>query len=357
MSNKLIVLDTRHQEKAIYDLLGQMIASASIDEAIGVKLSKDVAQQFLHLMVENIVESLVSYKTAKDQYTNLKMAAAIFNCAVTDVDSNKATWVENLMKLPYLETIYLDIYKQVAKYIDSGTWIQWDVVKAGSVITLISGKDYRIAEYDRVHGIDNGDDHAVVSLNLLNPLNYLFSEFLHTFFHGFDKINLQTLGYSIYESRRRTQLTLANGGSYTLNKDHITANHAYNIAVEYIQEQLTALLIGVIVKQYSNIKVSYLIPKVNHDFFASLGLDNLLLFEEKYISPLVSSINMAYFSTRIEHDVKYELEYHSYVISVYKNKNATYPIEKLVFEYQRGDYLPDDQRAQAERYILENNLY
>ncbi|MFO5701863.1 hypothetical protein ACLBSN_32360, partial [Klebsiella pneumoniae] len=67
---------------------------------------------------------------------------------------------------------------------------------------------------------------------------------------------------------------------------------AYNIAVEYIQEQLTALLIGVIVKQYSNIKVSYLIPKVNHDFFASLGLDNLLLFEEKYISPLGSSINI-----------------------------------------------------------------
>ncbi|MFO5854646.1 hypothetical protein, partial [Klebsiella pneumoniae] len=142
-----------------------------------------------------------------------------------------------------------------------------------------------------------------------------------------------------------------------VNKIHSLSNLAYNIAVEYIQEQLTALLIGVIVKQYSNIKVSYLIPKVNHDFFASLGLDNLLLFEEKYISPLVSSINMAYFSTRIEHDVKYELEYHSYVISVYKNKNATYPIEKLVFEYQRGDYLPDDQRAQAERYILENNLY
>ncbi|MFO5759840.1 hypothetical protein ACLBQR_31265, partial [Klebsiella pneumoniae] len=70
------------------------------------------------------------------------MAAAIFNCAVTDVDSNKVAWVENLMKLPYLETIYLDIYKQVAKYIDSGTWIQWDVVKAGSVITLISGKVY-----------------------------------------------------------------------------------------------------------------------------------------------------------------------------------------------------------------------
>ncbi|MFO5854485.1 hypothetical protein, partial [Klebsiella pneumoniae] len=170
MSNKLIVLDTRHQEKAIYDLLGQLTASASIDEAIGVKLSKDVAQQFLHLMVENIVESLGSYKTAKDQYTNLKMAAAIFNCAVTDVDSNKVAWVENLMKLPYLETIYLDIYKQVAKYIDSGTWIQWDVVKAGSVITLISGKDYRIAEYDRVHGIDNGDDHEVVSAFHAYPL-------------------------------------------------------------------------------------------------------------------------------------------------------------------------------------------
>ncbi|MFO5890543.1 hypothetical protein ACLBSJ_32505, partial [Klebsiella pneumoniae] len=72
MSNKLIVLDTRHQEKAIYDLLGQLTASASIDEAIGVKLSKDVAQQFLHLMVENIVESIVSYKTGKDQYTNVK---------------------------------------------------------------------------------------------------------------------------------------------------------------------------------------------------------------------------------------------------------------------------------------------
>ncbi|MFO5615238.1 hypothetical protein ACLBQC_32300, partial [Klebsiella pneumoniae] len=75
-------------------------------------------------------------------------------------------------------------------------------------------------------GIDNGDDHAVVSLNLVKPLNYLFSEFLRPFFHGFDRINLQTLGYSIYESRRKTQLSLANGGSYTLNKDHITTNHA-----------------------------------------------------------------------------------------------------------------------------------
>lgn len=354
MSNKLIVLDTRHQEKAIYDLLSQIALSHS-GEA-DVKLSKDAAQQFLHLMIENIVESLVSYKTPKDQYTNLKMAAAIFNCNVTDVDSNKVTWVENLMKLPYLETIYLDLYKQVSTYVSNGTWIQWDVVKAGSVITLISGNDYRIAEYDRIHGVDNGDDHAVVSLNLLNPLNYLFSEFLRTFFYGADKNNLQKIGYGIHSARQRNQLN-KHGGCVITGKNSISPNHAYNIAVEYILEQLTALLIGVIVKQYSNINVSYLIPKVNHDFFASLGLDNLVLFEETYISPLVSSINMAYFSTRIEHDVKYELEYHSYVISVYKNKDATYPIEKLVFEYQRGDYLPDDQRAQVERYILENNLY
>ncbi|MFO5689609.1 hypothetical protein, partial [Klebsiella pneumoniae] len=57
-------------------------------------------EKYTRIMTGNIVESLVSYKTAKDQYTNLKMAAAIFNCAVTDVESNKVDWEENQKKLP-----------------------------------------------------------------------------------------------------------------------------------------------------------------------------------------------------------------------------------------------------------------
>ncbi|MFO5979641.1 hypothetical protein ACLBSL_33745, partial [Klebsiella pneumoniae] len=68
--------------------------------------------------------------------------------------------------------------------------------------------------------------------------------------HSLDRIKLQTLGYSIYESRRKTQLSLANGGSYTLNKDHNTTNHAYNIAEEYNQVQLTSLINALNFKKY-----------------------------------------------------------------------------------------------------------
>ncbi|MFO5736558.1 hypothetical protein, partial [Klebsiella pneumoniae] len=69
----------------------QCIFFEAIGEEGGLKLSKDLAQQFLHLMVENIVESLVSYKTAKDQYTNLKMAAAMLNSAASVVDRTICT--------------------------------------------------------------------------------------------------------------------------------------------------------------------------------------------------------------------------------------------------------------------------
>lgn len=300
MSKRFVMLDVRHPISFVEKTFN---------------LSRKNAVDFVFYMVlENINSRLNCHVSNVTDYS-VHYASILFNTSIDNCDAAKIESTKKMMRdTSHILTIQQDISNQIDPYVEYNTWVIWSVFKSGDVIVIAEQEDYRITEYDRIHNVNNGNAYAVISMNIDNPINFIKNQVF------------SILGITHSNVR------------------------------EYVAENLKAFIIEALLKRYPNIEKSKLVPSPCSAFADKLGIQNFEEFQDLYITGVVNSLGLSYFTTRIDRNMKYVLEFHNSIISIYQIQEIKDPAEKLALELLRGDYLPERERQIAERYILDNNL-
>lgn len=125
------------------------------------------AMMILNALCEEILSQCTLYRTPFDPLSIITQA--LMDKAVPDeMDYNIA---EEFICNEIVDSAFMEFRRQVTALIGTQGWRQWEVVGTNTIMGLIGGKDFRVAEWERYHGDDYRVDNEILRVNLTPTMN------------------------------------------------------------------------------------------------------------------------------------------------------------------------------------------
>jgi hypothetical protein len=325
MTNRFIVLDVRPQVDILFNY------HRYFNTKHGNPQLRPASQRRAYALIAHLVSEIVEGYSAIKVNTDWSahIAGTLHGVKPEQCTAEMLNVAKEFLDDPLLIGILTDLDRQVATHINRRTWIEWSIITVSGLIALAEGKDHRIAEWERLTDYHNDDDYAVLALNCVNPVEYLYNEIIK------------------YIGKR-----------HPVDRDGNVMVITGILPRRVLEEQIDALFLSTIVMLYPQIELDRMCPRLNDDVFLACGLACLNEFKHNYVANIITAFGLAYFSNHLDRNKRYTLEYSSAkILAIYEKREENKTdkeMHELVQSLLAGDYLPEDQRVIAERWIFEN---
>lgn len=337
-SKRFIVLEVQDQAEVLKELIEH---TSLVAPQLGLKtITRHEATNLLYFITRDELDSMLAHKLGDVE--NREYVVSI----LWGIPKNKVTKVHHdmfneLTNHSLYRGVIGEVRKQIGCYIDLGSWTDWTVVKAGTLIALTEGEDHRITEFHRETKAlsTEHDEEAVVTVNCCNPINYLYNQF---------KIRY---GGNMQELMAYVQCPQAVIDPYWSK----VISEFFSDPSEFI----TSIFLDTLIRMNPQIELTPLhTPKMNSILIKMLNIHDLERFQSDVVAKLIIAFGLGWLGTSIMKDESYMLEYYraTNVLAIYK-KQFTSMTEKyeedLLRAFIRNDYLPYEDRKIAEKLYLE----
>lgn len=333
-SKRFIVLETQEQAMTMIDLL-EWIALTRQDLELKA-INRRESSNIIYLLVRDIVDELLTHRNNNPENVEM-IASIIFGVPKNKITKEHIAKYDNITREAMWNTICFNLRKQIEATVSKGTWTDWTVVKAGSLIGLSEGEDHRITEFHRETKALAVDDEAVLTLNCKNPINYLSNQFFKRY--GSNVVILKEL---------------------LLNPDVKFDPFYRNMLISFINdptEYIVGLFLDTLVYMHPQIELSK--NTINRSQFIERALDihDMSSFQINVIQKLIMAFGMNWLNFEVKKDENYMVEYYltTHVLAIFQKpfSSITEKYEaELLNAFNRGDYLPPEEREIAERLFI-----
>ena len=342
---KFIILDTERHIRNITDYLDWLIPNLSNDHRI--TNTRTTAKQIASAMINFHVDSRSAFKFTDLTLVNQYMEIIYCN-SVNKINKDELTRVKAILEDSPLKHIEDDIALEISAYIKLKTYTSWSVVEYGGISGLIEGEDHRIKEWHELKD-DNRLEETVLTLDYSNLVSYLYSVFMDSFWKDLTPEIILGNYLRLNPTADRMEVTNAMVRLQSLMQ------HPRQLVVACICEVLTQIYPGL------HLSDSLLTPRFNDDVYCYLGINNIANFRRDYVTKVVNVFTLNHIDQRIDKDKNYLIETtvdlnnsnedeSVWIISIYETTVPEQPQreKELLESLLNGDYLPEDQRRQAE---------
>lgn len=338
-SKRFIVLEAQDQANNLVDFI-EWLALTQPDLGLKAIHRRDAAN-IVYLLVRDLVDVQLAHKIHNPENTEM-IVSILFGTPKNKLTKEQMARYTRVTNENMWVSINATLQKQVAHTVKHGDWVDWTVIKVGSLIGLAEGEDHRITEYHREADALTVDDEAVLTLNCKNPVNYLYNEFSKRYGSNFAQLRMMLADPEVKLDDFYRRLL----------------NQFVNDPIEYI----VGLFLDTLVLMHPQIELSGNAYKRNLFIERALGIYDMSSFQSSVIQKLIMAFGMNWFSHDIKKDENYFVEYYlgTHVMAIFQKQFSTitekYEAE-LLNALVRGDYLPPEERAIAERLYLESSQH
>lgn len=337
-SKRFVVLEVQDQA----DVFKELIEFTALSEpTLGLRnITRREATNILYFIVRDELDGLLAHKLGNVENSELVISI------LWGIPKNKVTKAHHdAFKVITQHSLYqgaiFEIRKQLNRYIELGSWVDWTVVKSGTLISLIEGDDHRITEYhksEKALSTDHNDE-AVVTINCCNPINYLYNQFKLKYGD-----NMQDL-------------------MEHMSNPHNKMDPYWRKVISEFFADPSDFIIGIFLDTMTKINPQVELeatftPRMNGIIQKMLNIHDMEKFQSDVVSKLIIAFGLGWLGTSIMRDESYVLEYYrgTNIMAIFKKQFTSHTEqyeEDLLRAFIRSDYLPYEQRVIAERLYLE----
>lgn len=294
------------------DMGGQQVSRfETIEEDVEItvppvtKLTRPRALLIVKALVDEYVSQTVRYRTPVSPVVNI--AQALRDCAIPE--NADMLLAEDFLTNELVDTTVIELHRMLNTHIGSEVWRQWDVFDTPSMLALIGGQDYRIADWERTHGYSE-DENECLTVDISTVANYIY----------------QQLYTHIGEASR-----------------HIP---------------LRPMLMDAIRRRYPRVVFGQDGP-CTEEILLNMGVPSYEEFFQRFVDPVMKDFDLMFLRSNIKPFMPYRAEltqtftvrfYHS---ELPQNEEASY-FEELRQSIVRGDWIPERERRRLEEYERNN---
>lgn len=298
------------------------------------------AKEFLVSMVTDLVNARVMYPTEKRDKN--EFAKALFSNPSPDLNKVTERVMKDFLKVDEVTSINIDMYNLVTKHVEHNTWDQWTVMAVGNCVSLLSGRDYRVVEWEVLTGW-RGEDHHFLEIDLSNVITYLK-----------DAVNRSLGVCPVIHPDKPGEVFQVKPGNVIDFKPMIkdVLEDLYPRISFSDSLHLTS----------SEVRHTFRPEEINLTRLAMYGIHNYTKFRDHFIKPAIESFGFVHLTRRLDNSDQYiaTLDNWNMLTIDYadssqwrKPKNEQTELESLAESLIAGDWLPEKDRIRAERFILE----
>lgn len=334
-SKRFIVLEAQDQANNLVDYI-EWLALTQPD--LGLKaITRREASNVVYLLVRDIVDYQLAHKPANPENAEM-IVSILFGTPKNKLTPDLTKRYNRVTEEQMWQSIVATLRRQVHQTVKYDTWVEWNVVKSGSLVGLAEGEDHRITEYHREAKAVDDEEESVLTLNCRNPINYLYNEFSKRYGSNFAQLRLM------------------------LNDPNTKMDNFYrNILNKFIQdptEYIVGLFLDTLTMMHPQIGLASCSPKRSQFIERALGIHDMISFQSHTVQRLIMAFGMNWFNHTIKKDEQYVVEYYqaTHILAIFKKaySSLTEKYEAdLVVALVRGDYLPPEERKLAERLYQE----
>lgn len=269
------------------------------------KLTRPRAMLIMKALIDECISQTVRYRAPASPLAYI--AQALRDCAIPeDTDLQLA---EHFLSHDLVDTTVIELHRLLTTHIDNQTWRQWDVFDTPTMLALIGGQDYRIAEWERQHG-QHDEDADGMSVDISTVANYIYQQLTRHIGDAARHIPLRPMLMDAIR-RRYPRVVFGQDGPFT-----------------------EELLLGLGVPSYEEFFQRFVDP-VMKDFDLMFLRVNLKPFMP-YRAEMTQTFTVRFYHAELPHD-----------------EEASY-FEDLRQSIVRGDWIPERERRRLEEYERNN---
>lgn len=333
-SKRLIVLESQDQVNQLKDVI-EYIALSKPELELRV-LNRQESSTVIYYLVKELVDGKLAFKEGDETNSNA-ITAILFGVPVNKITSKHIKAYQLLVDEPSWFSVSYALDAQIKNVIKPSDWTEWQVVKVGSLIALAEGQDYRITEFHKESAALSDDDEAIVTLNCLNPINYIYHQFVKQYAGNIEHL----------------KRALANPHNEISTLCRNTFIQFLNDPADYI----SGLFLDTLVEMQPQMELAC--TTLGHKTFidTSLNIFDITAFKSNVVSKVITAFVMGSCKHRLKNDESYVVEYYpnTHVIAVFKKQfsmiSEQYEAD-LLNAFRRGDFLPEHERVIAERIAI-----
>lgn len=336
-SKRFVVLEIQDQVDVIRDYLESIALNNPVMEI--KTLNRRDCANILYFTIRDLVDGLLAHKNGNPD--NVEMICSImFGITKNKVNKQHHEYYKALTSHSIWHGILFTFTKQLQISIKQGDWTDWTVVKVGSLIGLAEGEDHRITEFHREDKALDEESEAVITLNCMNPINYLYNVFSKQYGSNFAKLRQTMMDPDVKIDP-----------FYRRVLDRFIAD-----PTEYI----VGLFLDTLVYIHPQMELGEHAIRRNTFIDRALDIHDISSFQKNTVSKVIMAFGLHWFSHEVKKDENYTVEYYtaSHVVAVFKKQFTTHTEKyeaELLNAFKRGDYLPPEERTIAERLFIERS--
>ncbi len=264
-------------------------------------LTRPRAMLVMKALIDECVSQSVRYRTPTSPIPNV--AQALRDCAIPEDED--LLLAENFLSHELVDTTVIELHRMLGNHIGGQAWRQWDVFDTPSMLALIGGQDYRIAEWERQHGHSEADEDGL-SVDISTVANYIH----------------QQLARHIGEA----------------------AHHI----------PLRPMLMDAIRRRYPRVVFGQDGP-CTEELLLGMGVPSYEEFFQRFVDPVMKDFDLMFLRSNLQPFMPYRAEMtQTFTVRFYhaelpQDEEASY-FEDLRQSIVRGDWIPERDRRRLEEY-------
>lgn len=333
---RFIVLEVQDQADAIKQCIEWIALS---QPSLGLRdLKLRDATNILYFIARDLVDFQLSFKNPNPENAE-NIISILFGTPRNKISRVQHDMLKTLSTHSLWEGAVYTLRKQIEQYVELNTWVDWNVVKVGTLISLTEGEDHRVTEYHKESKALNEEDEALVTVNCKNPINFLYNRFKQRY-----SVNMHRL--------------LAHCQDPDVQMD----NYYRKVASDFFSDP-TLFICGLFCDTMIRINPQIELgepnaPKLNQVIIKLLDIHDMERFQSEEVSKLIMAFGLGWLGFDIKRDESYTLEYYTstHVMAIFRKSYTTLTEkyeEELLRAFIRNDFLPEKDRLIAEKLYLE----
>lgn len=276
------------------------------------------AYGFMAVQVRELIEAWVTYTQPTDNYQ--EFGRLLFSNDALLITPAHQQLIDYFNKTPAVSKVLSDLNRQLMPHFGDNRWQEWSVYQHGEFLAIAGGRDYRVVEWERLTGYNQGSQ---CEISLCNMVVYIQTQLTERF--G-DAVRFLDLCPIIMDAIRRRFPRIS------FEKFQIADRE-----INYVFEQN---------------------PSINYDTLFRLGIHSYEQFYEQFIGPVFDAFAALNLVARLDSTVHYEGSldgYYNLTLTPLHTASVTptqLEIAELAESLMRGDWLPPKDRKLAEDYLL-----
>jgi len=303
---KFVMLDTRHQVKVIQDYLAHFHQQQPL---VGmVQPTKAMALNMVQTIVAEIMEFKDKTTRVNPTDWDVVRASILFGVTPGQILHRQVKFIERLFNHQQISTIYDDLKQQINAHEKYTSYNSWEVINTGSVIGLAEVGDRRILHWEM---LEDAQEDRYVTLDL----SRVYEEFSKEFTKNFGP---------------------------------------------YPASQMWAMIVKAVMDMFPQLhRIDKYQELIDYDMAAAYGIPDLTKWLDDYLRQVFATFNIASFGQYIVEGAKHDCNFFesSQSMCIVADKEEKVEVDtdaELAKQLMRGDYLPEEERIRAEKYLLEN---